>query len=62
MSTTFSNDSYWNDISSDQFLDFDDLFSLPFTFTHNNEYDYHSMTIQEKYEEASLSPSEVNIS
>jgi hypothetical protein len=60
MTTNISNDSYWNDISSDQFFDVDDLFSSPFTFIHNNEYSQNSMTIKEEYEETSSS-SEVNI-
>ncbi len=62
MTTNISNNSCWNNISSNQLFDFDDLFSLSFTSIHNNKYDHHSMIIKEEYEETSSSSSEVKIS
>jgi len=53
METTISNNSYWNNMSSDHLFDFDDLFFSAFSFIHNNEYDQGRMSIREEYEEIS---------
>ncbi len=55
MTNTILNNSYWNNIPSDQTLDIDDLFSSAFDFTHNQEYDQDSTLIEEDYQETSSS-------
>ena len=52
------NNSLWNNNSSDQLPDINDLFSSTFDFIYNQPYDQDATVIKDDYEETS---SDVNI-
>jgi hypothetical protein len=55
MATTFSNHHYWNNDSSIELSDYDDLFSSAFDCIHDDRYDQDFMSNTKQYEEAILS-------
>ncbi len=63
MTTTFGNNSYWNNITSDQLFDIDQLFASDFGLNQFDNYDQTCMLTKEEYEGISSSSSpEVNYS
>ncbi len=61
MTTTFENNSYCNNITSDQLFDSDQLFAADFGLNVFDNYDQNCMLTKEEYEGISSSP-EVNYS
>jgi hypothetical protein len=55
MATTFSNHQYWNNNSSIELSDYDDLFFSSFDCVHHDRYDQDFMSNTKQYEEAKLS-------
>ena len=55
ITNTILNNSFWNNIPSDQPFDIDDLFSSTFDFIYNQQYDQDSTLIKEEYEGTSSS-------